>query len=250
VVQAAADSFRVHYDGFGPEAVEAVTADRIRRPFTGATAHAVGDALMVDVNGQALAAKVIAISAADKWVVRFDNYGPQYDQEIGADRIKPGALAPAVPPPPPGPPPPAPAVVSEKPAIVPEKGGEKPKAKPAAIVEGAPAPQVGPPAVGENVLIHLHGAWLVGTVTEVGPTIKVKFAGGGDGIEPPDHVLREPASLKGLHYQPQQLVLVEYKGIYVPGKVVKVDGKDYKIRFEGFGPEQDEVVIGKRLRPR
>jgi hypothetical protein len=245
VLQVAPDSFRVHYDGFGPEAVESVTVDRIRRPFSGSSAHAVGDSLTVDVNGQPLPAKVIAVSTADHWVVRFDNYGPQYDQEIGPDRIKVGALAPTVAPTPP-PAQPVPAIVPEKPAIV----AEKPKAKPAPVIEGAPTPQAGPPAVGENVLIHLHGAWLAATVLELGPAIKVKFAGGGEGAEGPDRVLREPASLKGLHYQPQQLVLVEYKGIYVPAKVLKQDGHDYKVRFDGFGPEGDEVVISKRLRPR
>jgi hypothetical protein len=249
VLQVAADSFRVHYDGFGPEAVESVTVDRIRRPFSGNSAHAVGDSLTVDVNGQPLPAKVIAVSTADHWVVRFDTYGPQYDQEIGVDRIKVGAAPPSAPTTPP-PSQPVPAIVPEKPAIVAEKPGEKPKAKPAPAIEGAPAPQAGPPAVGESVLIHLHGAWLAATVLELGPAIKVKFAGGGEGAEGLDRVLREPASLKGLHYQPGQLVLVEYKGIYVPAKVLKQDGKDYKVRFDGFGPEGDEVVIGKRLRPR
>jgi len=79
---------------------------------------------------------------------------------------------------------------------------------------------------------------------------KVKFATGEEEV-PGDKLLREPASLKGLHYQVGQLVLVHYKGVYVAAKVLKQEGKsDYKVRFEGTGPEEDEVVQVKRLRPR
>jgi hypothetical protein len=63
-------------------------------------------------------------------------------------------------------------------------------------------------------------------------------------------VLREPASLKGAHYQVGQQVVVAYKGVFVAGKVAKLEGRDYKIRFEGLGPEEDEVVQAKRIRPR
>jgi hypothetical protein len=246
VTQVSADSWRVHYDGFGPEAGETVGPDRLRRPFSGQSAHAIGDALHVEVNGQALPAKVIAISAADHWVVRFDNYGPQYDQEVGADRIKtaPPALAPAVAPPAP---PPVIVPVPEKPA---DKDKDKAKPKPPAI-DAASAPQAGPPAVGETVLVNLRGAWFSATVGAAGAgALKVKFAAGGEEEVPADRVLREPASLKGLHYVPGQLVVVEYKGVYVPAKVLRQEGKDYKVRFDGFGPEGDEVVLTKRLRPR
>jgi hypothetical protein len=252
VMQVSEQSWRVHYDGFGPEAAETVGPDRIKRPFTGPSGHAVGESVMVDVNGQTLAAKVLAISSADRWVVRFEKYGPEYDQEVGVDRIK---AAPAVATPPPA--------KAEKPAESKaeksaEGKAEKPteakveKAKPKAPVEGAPAPAAGPPAVGENVLVNVRGAWFAAAVVAVGAgTVKVKFAHGGEEEVPADRIVREPATTKGLVYQPGQLVLVDYKGIFVPAKVLKQEGKgEYKVRFEGQGPEADEVVAVRRLRPR
>src|SRR6185437_14271855 len=101
-----------------------------------------------------------------------------------------------------------------------------PKAKPAAPppVSDAPSVPAGPPAVGEQVLVSLHGAWFSAAVTAVGAsTIKVKYASGGEEELPSDHVLREPTSTRGQHYQPGQLVLIDYKGVYVPGKVLRQD---------------------------
>ncbi|APR77355.1 Hypothetical protein A7982_02702 [Minicystis rosea] len=257
VMQAGADAWRVHYDGWGPEASEQVGPDRIRRPFTGPSGHAIGEAVMVEVNGQTVAGKVIAASAADRWLVRFESFGPQYDQEVGVDRIRaatPAVVAPpvAAPPPPPAaePPPPPPAKDAKA-----EKGkGDKDKGekgKKAAAGDPAPAPQSGPPAAGEAVLVNVRGAWFPATVgAAAGGGFKVKFGAGGEEEIPADRVLREPASLKGLRYQVGQQVLVHYKGVFVAGKVIKQEGKDYKVRFEGTGPEEDEVVQIKRLRPR
>jgi hypothetical protein len=253
VAQVGPDQWRVHYNGFGPEAGENVGPDRLRRPFSGQSAHAVGEALVVDVSGQPLPGKVLAVSAADHWIVRFDSYGPQYDQEITADRIRTAPLGlgkpVAAPPAPPGPPGPPALPVQEKAGDKIEKGADKAKPKPA--IDAGPGPQGGPPAVGENVLVRQHGAWFTASVTEVGAAgIKVKFASGGEATESPDHVLREPASLKGIQYTAGQLVLVEYKGVYVPARVLRPEGKDYKVRFDGFGPEADEVIFVRRLRPR
>jgi hypothetical protein len=89
------------------------------------------------------------------------------------------------------------------------------------------------------------------TAANAGGSFKVKFTSGGEEDVAADRILREPASTKGLRYQPNQLVLVDYKGVYVPGKVLKQEGKgEYKVRFEGQGPEGDEVVPVKRLKPR
>lgn len=250
VMQAGANQWRVHYDGFGPEAAETVGPDRMRRPFAGASGHAVGESLMIDVNGQPLPAKVIALSAADRWLVRFDSFGPQYDQEVGADRVRAAPPAVAPPPPPPAPPPVEPPP-PPKDAKADKK--DKPKDKPKGNTpEAAPAAPSGPPAAGEAVLVHVRGAWFPATVgAAAGTGFKVKFAGGVEEEIAADRVLREPTSVKGLRYQVGQLVLVGYKGVFVPAKVLKQEGKaDYKVRFEGTGPEEDEVVASKRLRPR
>ncbi|MFT3764232.1 MAG: hypothetical protein QM820_01730 [Minicystis sp.] len=256
VMAAGADAWRVHYDGWGPEAAEQVGPDRIRRPFTGPSGHAVGEAVTVEVNGQQVAGKIIALTAADKWLVRFEAFGPQYDQEVGVDRLR--AAAPAVATPPPAPPPAPPAA---EPAPAPkvdakadkDKGKEKdkPKEKKGNAPEAAPAAPSGPPATGETVLVSIRGAWFPATVSAAqNGGFKVKFGGGSEEEIPADRLLREPTSLKGLRYQVGQPVLVHYKGVFVAGKITKQEGKDYKVRFEGMGPEEDEVVQVKRLRPR
>jgi hypothetical protein len=254
VAQVAPDSWTVHYDGFGAEGQENVGSDRMRRPFVGTSAHAVGESLIVDVSGQTVGGKVIAVSAADHWLVRFEKFGPQYDQEVGVERIK-GApppvvvVAPVV----------APPVVAVAPPVavplpVPAKPApvivEKPK-KVEVSVAPQTGPQAGPPSVGETVLVHEHGAWFMAAVTEVNPTgVKVKYPSGGDGVASMDRVVREPGSLRGIQYAAGQLVLVEYKGIYVAAKVLRPEGKDYKVRFDGQGPGEDEVIASRRLRPR
>jgi hypothetical protein len=259
-----AEVWRVHYDGFGPEAVENVPVSRIRRPFVGPSGHAVGESVTVDVNGQAVAGKILAVSAADHWVVRFEKYGPEYDQEVGVDRIRASsAVAPHEPKPAEKPPekaaekPPEPKPAEKPPEKAPEKHAEKPVEKPAEkpkapAGEAAPAPQAGPPAVGENVLVGIRGAWFAGSVTAItGTSAKIKFATGGEEEVPLDRVLREPGSVQGLRYQVAQLVLVDFKGVWVPGKVLKQEGKgEYRVRFDGQGPAGDEVIPIRRLRPR
>lgn len=258
VMAAGPNQWRVHYDGFGPEAAEVVGPDRIRRPFTGPSGHAVGEAVQVDVNGQVVPGKVIAAAAADQWLVRFEAFGPQYDQVVGVDRLRAAPPAVAPPPPPAAAPPPPPPAVEPPPAKADAKGHkgkekekEKPK-KPAHAPEAAPSVLSGPPAAGEAVLVNIRGAWFPATVSAAGAggAFKVKFGASGEEEVAVDRIVREPASLKGLRYQPGQPVLVHYKGLYVAAKVLRPEGKDYKVRFEGTGPEEDEVVQTKRLRPR
>ena len=167
VMAVGADSWRVHYEGFGPEAAENVGPARLKRPFSGQSGHNPGESVMVEVKGQTLAAKVLAASAADRWVVRFEKYGPEYDQEVGVDRLKAAApvVAPPVEPKPAEKPPEKaaekpPEKVAEKPEKPAEKVAETPAEKPkpkAPPVEAAPAAQAGPPAVGENVLVNVRG---------------------------------------------------------------------------------------------
>ena len=82
VQQVGPDAWRVHYDGFGAETGENVGPDRMRRAFAGASPHVLGEGLLVDVNGTVLPAKVIAVVDQDHWLVRFDNFGPQYDLSL------------------------------------------------------------------------------------------------------------------------------------------------------------------------
>ncbi len=258
--QVSAGTWRVHYDGYGPEAVENVTEDRLARPFLGVSAHAVGEAVMVEANGQTLPAKVIAATAQSRWLVRFDGYNPQYDQEVRAERIHAAPaplLMPLVPPTPVAIAPPvvAPAVV--EPPAKPEKDkGKKVKAKPepvAAPVVAAPA-AAAPLQIGDAVLVSQRGSWIAATITAAGANTgawKVKYEGGNEDEVTSDRVQRLGALAKGGRFNVTQLVTIEWHGVYVTGKVLKEEGKGfYRIRFDGQGAESDEVVPVKRLHPR
>jgi hypothetical protein len=241
-------AWRVHYDGYGPEVGEYVGADRLRRPFVGLSTHAVGETVLVDVNGQTLPAKILALSASDRWIVRYDGYGPQYDQEIGEGRLRapappPAFSMPALPPP----------VVPVEPPAKPEKGGKKGgKVEPPPPV--APAPPA-PLQVGDTVVVSQRGALFPATIAALGSVgqWRVRFEGPGGGEEEvlADRVQRLNPPVKGAALPPNQAVLVEWHGIYAPGKILKEQEKGlYKVRYEGLGPESDDIVPQKRLRPR
>jgi len=52
-------------------------------------------------------------------------------------------------------------------------------------------------------------------------------------------------------YQPNDPVFVEWHGMFAAGRVLKEAGRaEYTVRFDGMGPEADETVSVKRLRPR
>jgi hypothetical protein len=66
-----------------------------------------------------------------------------------------------------------------------------------------------------------------------------------------DRLSRALGPEKGAQYQLNQRVFVEWHGLYFPGRVAKTEGKgQYRIRFENFGPEADEIVPARRIRPR
>ncbi|MEO7330119.1 MAG: agenet domain-containing protein, partial [Minicystis sp.] len=244
VQQVAQDSWRVHYDGYGPDGAENVTADRLRRPYVGPSAHAVGEAVLVEYNGQPNPARVLAISATDRWIVRFEGAGPQYDQDVGADKIRSAQVAPPPAPPPPVEPPPAP---PEPPA--------KPGKKPPPIAAQPPAPPA-PPAplqVGDTVVVIERGIYFPAQITAAGAAgWKVRFQGAAADEEvAADRVSRQLPPLKGIHYVPGQLVLIEWHGMFATGKILKESGRaEYTVRFDGMTNEADEVVTAKRLRPR
>jgi Agenet domain len=247
VGQLGATAWRVHYDGYGPEAVEYVGAERLRRPYVGLSAHAVGEAVTVDVNGQPLPARIVALSGSDRWIVRYDGYAPQYDQEIGPDRLRaqapppaPVAIGPSVPP--------APAEPPAKPDKAGKKGG---KAEPPAA-----APLLNAPLqVGDAVVVSQRGALFPATIVAIGSAgqWRVRFDGAFSGDEDvaADRVQRLHPPVKGAALAQNQLVLIEWHGLYVPGKILKEqDRGQYKVRYDGLGAESDDIVPQKRLRPR
>ncbi|MFO0758729.1 MAG: hypothetical protein U0359_19720 [Byssovorax sp.] len=256
VQQVAADAWRVHYDGYGPEAVENVPSNRLRRAYTGPSAHGVGEPVMVELNGQVHAARVLAASATDRWIVRFDGAGPQYDQDVGTDRIRGGAPQAAAPSalvstPPPAAPEPTPPPPPAKPEKGAKKGDKGDKDKGAAA---APPPPPAPLTVGDNVVVLDRGIYFPAQISAPGANggFRVRFQGSATDEEvTADRVARQLAPLKGVKYEVNQLVLVEWHGMYAPGKVTRDAGhSEYSIRFDGMGAEADELVPARRLRPR
>lgn len=240
-----AGTFRIHYAGYGPEAVENVTAERIRRPFAGATAHPVGAAVLVNVGAaQPMPAKVLAVAAADQWIVRFDGQNAQYDQQVGADRIRPAAAAMT---------PPAPTATAAPTTTTPAATAPTTTAPAAAAKPPEKAP--GSFKAGDAVLLLGHGIYAPGKI--VGPgagngTFRVRVDGQTADEEAQAAQLtqlQEP--LKGVKYKAGQAVFVEWHGVYAPGKIVKdADTGNYWVKIEGKGAGPDELVNLKRLRPR
>src|SRR5262249_54794902 len=53
--QVARNSWRVHYDGYGPEIAENVGPERISRPYVGTSSHVAGETVMVELGGRSMA---------------------------------------------------------------------------------------------------------------------------------------------------------------------------------------------------
>jgi hypothetical protein len=262
MAQLAADSWRVHYDGYGPEIAETVGPDRLRRMYSGTSQRALGQPVGVDVGGgRIMAGKVLAVVAADRWLVRFDGFGPEYDQEVGAAGLREVPKAPAAAPTPAtsGTIAVAPLTAAPPTSATPDKpGADKPGAA------GKPAPEkpaitavTGPLQPGEAVLVTHRGSFHPAVLVSAGPggawRVKYDKPAGGPPEEdiPADRVARATAQPKGTAYAANQPVFIEWHGMFVTGKIVKESGKgQYKVRFDGMGPEGDEVLQTKRLRPR
>jgi hypothetical protein len=117
----------------------------------------------------------------------------------------------------------------------------------------------GPLQPGEAVFVAQRGGtYALGTLTAPAAAgWKVHFDSSGSGGTAADddiaadRVQRALAPLRGVKYPSNQPVFIEWHGVYVAGKVLKDAGTgQYKVRYEGYGPESDEIVAAKRLRPR
>jgi hypothetical protein len=236
VQQIAADRWRVHYDGYGPEVAEDVGPDRLRRPHTGPSSLAIGQAVGVRTGTSVLPAKVAAIVAPDRWIVRFAGMGPESDQEVGPDRV----VAP-------------PATAG--------MGSERyvdPLGSPQEAAPPPPPPSSDRPiAPGDEVFVSHRGAYHSAIVIAAGTDgmIRVRYATPGDGAAeesvPAARVRAAPsAGSNAAPFQPDQKVFIEWHGMFFPGRIVRAAGKGmYRVRFDAVGPEADEVVPARRLRP-
>ena len=90
---AAIDDGRVviHYTGWGEEWDEIVKPTRIRREVQGTSNFAAGDSAFVEWKGSWWPAKVQKISTVggkEQYAIRYDGYGKEWDETVGAARIK------------------------------------------------------------------------------------------------------------------------------------------------------------------
>jgi hypothetical protein len=181
--------------------------------------------------------------------VRFDGFGPEYDQEVAADRFRPRA--------------PAETVAALQPAAAPSPA--------------PPGPAVAPPAGGgasarpfqanDDVFVAHRGVYHLATLIGAGAgdrwRVRYKSSavgsekgseGGpaGSDEEVAESRLNRFGNLdKGSRLEPKQNVFVEYHGVFFPGRITRSPAKgQYQIRYENFGPEADEIVPARRLRPR
>lgn len=249
VTQANGAAFRVHFSGWGPEAVQDVTAAQIQRPFAGATAFGPGSPVLADLGGPTpYPAKVLAVVAADKWLVRIDNAGPQYDQVVDALHLRPFEAPPAVTPPP---------AVTGAPTAAPHGSGApdagKPpagKTPPAAATPAAPAPL----KAGDAVLVLVRGVYYPGKIVSAGAaagSFKVRVEGAAADEEASEKNVARLQDPQKNKYGAGQLVFVEWHGLFMAAKVMKDQGSgNYSVRLEGKGAESDEIIPARRLRPR
>jgi hypothetical protein len=115
----APSKFRVHYDGYGDDWDETVTAMRIKarlsptisaaspsppppprgKPGASASASAravpeapsvyrVGDRVRVEWHGSIYPAAIIAVLGDDRYRVHYEGYGDEWDESIGLNRIQ------------------------------------------------------------------------------------------------------------------------------------------------------------------
>jgi hypothetical protein len=78
----------VRYDGQGSERDEVVPAGRVWLEAPPLERYRRGDSLFVDWHGAYWRAHVLSIKKASRVSIRYDGYGPEWNEVVGPDRIK------------------------------------------------------------------------------------------------------------------------------------------------------------------
>jgi hypothetical protein len=198
----------------------------VRHPHGGAATYGAGSAVSVTAGGAAAPGRIVAVVAPDQYLVRFEQAGPSYDRVFPESAIEPLAGG------------------------KPSPSGAEPAAKPAAPAN-KPASSTGLKS-GDDVLVEHRGAFHPATVATVSSgAVTVRYAESGSEEVDASRVVRAPADKPpGVPYAPKEAVFVEWHGMFFKGEVLKKTGPgQYKVRFEGTGPAEDEIVVARRLRP-
>lgn len=220
-------SVRVRYDGFSPEVVQDVDVTNVRRPHGGSATYAPGAAVSVEAGGAKAAGRVVAVVAPEQYLVRFEQAGPSYDRVFPESALAAG---------------------TEEGGTAQAGAAPKPKA-PEAPGKAAAVAGLAP---GDAVLVDHRGAFHPATVTKAGSgTFTVRYGESGAEEVDPQRVVRAPSDkAPGVPYGPKEAVFVEWHGMFFKGEVLQKTGPgQYKVRFAGTGPAEDEIVVARRLRP-
>lgn len=101
--------YKVHYDGYDNVWDEVVPRDRIKSLIEGAARHPeppakvrakalqaaqtntykAGDRVRVEWHGQLYMSTVLSIVGQERYRIRYDGYGPEWDETVGIARIQP-----------------------------------------------------------------------------------------------------------------------------------------------------------------
>lgn len=220
---------RVKYDGFSPEVVEDVEPARVRRPHTGPATHAPGSEVTVEVDGVRASGRVAAVVSPETYLVRFAQAGPSYDRVFPESAIQ--------------------AVAGAAPASTASPASPPPAASPSPAAPSGGAAL----AAGDAVYVEHRGAHHLATVSRwSGRTATVRYERGGETEEvDAARVMRVPAEkTAGVAWAPKDPVFIEWHGMFFRGHVLEKKGPgQYKVRFDGMGPAEDEIVVARRLRP-
>jgi hypothetical protein len=82
-----ADRAVIHYDGYGPEWDEVVASKRALRDGGRVAALGEGASVFIEWRGSWWPAKIRAVKTQG-WFIRYDGYGPEWDETVGPSRIK------------------------------------------------------------------------------------------------------------------------------------------------------------------
>jgi hypothetical protein len=110
-------------------------------------------------------------------------------------------------------------------------------------------------AVGESVLVEWRGRWTPATIVEIrGAEYKVHYLGWGAewdevvGASRVQPLSASPAVAVAQTWNAGDRVQVQWKGAWYPATILEVSGNGYRVHYQGYGSNWDEVVAPYRVK--